>query len=480
VQLHNREWWGVVSASAINVTRRVGARRSWIRNHAVSLAFLAPAAIWLLFIVIWPTIDTIRLSLFNESATKFLGLTNYKTVFSTDTILTAFRNNVIWVLIFPFFVTTIGLIFAVLTERIRWATAFKALVVMPIVFSTTASALVWATIFDNSPQIGTVNAALLTVSDWFNPPGAYPVSTTAGQTVADLVGSNARALKSSSLISLSSARAGGTINIGLEDVSPATLALLKAQKAVKPQPMSGAITGVVWRAFSPTDPSNKSAILPGELGLPVLHLALVDTQGSTVATTTTTSSGQYKFSNVGSGKYHVEIVSSNFSSGFTGISWLGGSSLTPVSGMSQTAQALLSVPLADMAMIITYLWIWAGFAMVLIGAGLASLNREVLEAARIDGAKEWQVFRKVTVPMLSPVLAVVFVTMIINVLKVFDIVLNMASGSSVNATPTLAVEIYNDGFTGGVHSGVSSAIAVILFLLVTPAMIMNLKRIKGV
>jgi alpha-glucoside transport system permease protein len=469
-----------VSASAINANRPVGSHRSWIRAHAVSLAFLAPAAIWLLFIVVWPTIDTIRLSLFNESATKFLGLTNYKTVFSTDTILTAFRNNVIWVLIFPFFVTTIGLIFAVLTERIRWATAFKALVVMPIVFSTTASALVWATIFDNSPQIGAVNAAVLTVSDWFNAPGAYPVSTTAGQTVADLVGSDSRAGKGNTIVSTSSARAGGMINIGLRDVTPATLTLLKAQKAVKPQPMSGAITGVVWRAFSPTAPTNTKDILPGELGLPLLRLSLINSQGATVASTTTTTSGQYKFSDVGKGSYFVELVSSNFSSGFTGVSWLGGSSLTPVSGMGQTAQALLSVPLADMAMIITYLWIWAGFAMVLIGAGLASLNREVLEAARIDGAKEWQVFRRVTVPMLSPVLAVVFVTMIINVLKVFDIVLNMASGSSVNATPTLAVEIYNDGFTGGVHSGVSSAIAVVLFLLVTPAMIMNLKRIKGV
>jgi alpha-glucoside transport system permease protein len=468
-----------VSASAINVTRRAGAHRSWIRRHAVSLAFLAPAAIWLLFIVVWPTIDTVRLSLFNESATKFLGLTNYKTVFSTDTILTAFRNNVIWVLIFPFFVTTFGLIFAVLTERIRWATAFKALIVMPIVFSTTASALVWATIFDNSPQIGAVNAAALTISDWFNAPGAYPVSTTAGQTVADLVGSNSRAEKNS-IISTSSARAGGMIDIGLRDISPTTLTVLKAQKAVRPQPISGAIAGVVWRAFSPSAPTNTKDILPGELGLPLLRLSLVNSQGATVATTTTTTSGQYKFSNVGSGKFSVEISSSNFSSGFTGISWLGGSSITPVSGLNQTAQALLSVPLADMAMIITYLWIWAGFAMVLIGAGLASLNREVLEAARIDGAKEWQVFRRVTVPMLSPVLAVVFVTMIINVLKVFDIVLNMASGSSVNATPTLAVEIYNDGFTGGVHSGVSSAIAVVLFLLVTPAMIMNLKRIKGV
>lgn len=468
-----------MSDSSVEMKRR-SAPGAWIRLHGVSLAFLAPAVIWLLCIVVWPTVDTFRLSLFNESATKFLGLTNYKTVFSTDTILTAFRNNVIWVLIFPFFVTTFGLIFAVLTERIRWATAFKTLIVMPIVFSTTASALVWATIFDNSPKIGAVNAAVLTVSDWINPPGAYPVSTTAGQTVADLVGSNSRAVKNTSIESISSARAGGTINIGLRDVNPATLTLLNAKGAVKPKPMSGAIDGVVWRAFSPSQPTNETAILPGELGLPLLRLSLVNAQGATVATTTSLANGQYKFSGVGPGSYRVELVSSNFSSGFTGISWLGGSSLTPVSGLGQTAQALLSFPLADLAMIITYLWIWAGFAMVLIGAGLASLNREVLEAARIDGAKEWQVFRKVTVPMLAPVLAVVFVTMIINVLKVFDIILNMASGSSVNATPTLAVEIYDLGFTGGVHSGVSSAIAVILFLLVTPAMILNLKRIKGV
>jgi alpha-glucoside transport system permease protein len=77
------------------------------------------------------------------------------------------------------------------------------------------------------------------------------------------------------------------------------------------------------------------------------------------------------------------------------------------------------------------------------------------------------------------VLSVVLVTMIINVLKVFDIILNMATGASVNATPTLALAIYEDGFTGGIHSGVSSAIAVVLFLLVIPAMVLNLKRIKG-
>jgi alpha-glucoside transport system permease protein len=82
-------------------------------------------------------------------------------------------------------------------------------------------------------------------------------------------------------------------------------------------------------------------------------------------------------------------------------------------------------------------------------------------------------------PMLAPVLAVVFVTMIINVLKVFDIILNMAPGSSQGDANTLALAIYNDGFTGGIHSGLASAIAVILFILVVPAMLWNLKRLRA-
>jgi alpha-glucoside transport system permease protein len=172
-------------------------------------------------------------------------------------------------------------------------------------------------------------------------------------------------------------------------------------------------------------------------------------------------------------------LASNFQNAFEGTFWLGSQSITPTNGLNQTAQSLLSVPLIDLAMIISYIWIWAGFAMVLIGAGLAALNREVLEAAEIDGATEWQKLRRVTIPMLAPVLTVVFVTMVINVLKVFDIILNMAPGSSQGPATTLALSIYNDGFTGGIHSGVASAIAVILFLLVIPVMFWNLKKIKG-
>jgi alpha-glucoside transport system permease protein len=116
--------------------------------------------------------------------------------------------------------------------------------------------------------------------------------------------------------------------------------------------------------------------------------------------------------------------------------------------------------------------------MVVIGAGLASLNREVLEAAQIDGASEWQTLRRVTVPMLRPVLVVVFVTMLINVLKIFDIILNMATPSSQAGASTIALDIYNDfASTGG--QGLAAALAVILFILVVPAMLMNLKRIRG-
>jgi alpha-glucoside transport system permease protein len=153
--------------------------------------------------------------------------------------------------------------------------------------------------------------------------------------------------------------------------------------------------------------------------------------------------------------------------------------LTPTSSLSKTAQALLSVPLVDISMIIAYLWIWAGFAMVVIGAGLASMDREVLEAAHMDGANEWQTFRRMTMPMLSPVLVVVVVTMLINVLKIFDIILNMAPGSSQGEANTLALAMYNFGFTGLGNWGLASALAVILFILVVPAIVLNLRRIRG-
>ncbi|HET6636292.1 MAG TPA: sugar ABC transporter permease, partial [Streptomyces sp.] len=106
------------------------------------------------------------------------------------------------------------------------------------------------------------------------------------------------------------------------------------------------------------------------------------------------------------------------------------------------------------------------------------IPRELLEAARMDGANEWQVFRRVTVPVLAPVLGVVFVTLMINVLKIFDLVYIIAPGASQKSANVLALQLYLSAFTSGGNKGVGRAIAVILLLLVVPMMIVNIRRLR--
>jgi alpha-glucoside transport system permease protein len=116
--------------------------------------------------------------------------------------------------------------------------------------------------------------------------------------------------------------------------------------------------------------------------------------------------------------------------------------------------------------------------MVVIAAGLSSMPRDVLEAARTDGGTEWQVFRRVTVPLLAPVLSVVFITMLINVLKVFDIVISVAPGSTQASATVIAVQMWRTSFGGVNDFGLGSAIAVFLFILVIPVLALNIRRFK--
>jgi len=154
----------------------------------------------------------------------------------------------------------------------------------------------------------------------------------------------------------------------------------------------------------------------------------------------------------------LRLPPDNFKEPYNGLDWLGPSLVTP-------------------AIIGSYIWMWAGFAMVLIAAGLAGIPRDLLEAARVDGANEWQVFRRVTVPLLAPVLAVVTVTLMINVLKIFDLVFIIAPGSSQDDANVLALELYRKGFSED-QPGIASAIAVFLLLLVIPVMWFNIRRLR--
>ncbi|NUR64062.1 MAG: sugar ABC transporter permease, partial [Catenulispora sp.] len=120
----------------------------------VRAGFLVPAAVILLAIIIWPAIDSVWLSLHNHDGTKWVGLQNYKTLFSDKATLTALKNNVIWVVCAPTIACALGLMFALLSEKIRWSTAFKAVIFMPMAISFLAAGVIFELVYQQDPNQG--------------------------------------------------------------------------------------------------------------------------------------------------------------------------------------------------------------------------------------------------------------------------------------------------------------------------------------
>jgi alpha-glucoside transport system permease protein len=121
-------------------------------------------------------------------------------------------------------------------------------------------------------------------------------------------------------------------------------------------------------------------------------------------------------------------------------------------------------------------WMQTGFAMVVLSAAIKSIPDEIIEAARIDGASEWQVFRRIIVPSILPTIVVVATYMVINALKVFDIVFVMGS-AELNQTEVVAERMIRWFFIGGDY-GKGAAIAAVLFVAVIPVMIWNVRRFR--
>jgi alpha-glucoside transport system permease protein len=134
-----------------------------LQRYGVVVLFLGPALVLLAVWIVYPTIRTILRSFFDRSGDEFVGLDNYQTLFSDDTLLTAIKNNVLWLLIVPAFVTAIGLVFAVLLERVRFSVAFKVAVFMPMAISLFAAGVIWRLMYEKDPDQGTVNAAVAVV-----------------------------------------------------------------------------------------------------------------------------------------------------------------------------------------------------------------------------------------------------------------------------------------------------------------------------
>lgn len=277
--------------------------------------FVGPALLLIAFFLIYPTIVTIIRSFFGRGQQLFgptvhyVGLANWKYVFTNPVMLSALRNNVLWVVVFTLFTVGFGLVLAVMLDRVRYEKILKSVIFVPAAISMVGASIIWKFVYAFRPegiaQIGVLNAIVVAL-------GGKPVG---------------------------------------------------------------------WLLQRP---------------------------------------------------------------------WVN-----------------------NICLIIVGIWIWTGFCMVILSAAYKNIPKQLLEAARIDGANEWQVFHRVILPLLVPTVAVVGTTMVVTVLKIFDIVYVMTNGNY--GTEVIANRMYKEMFNY-FNYGRASAIAVVLLILVMPFMFINIRR----
>lgn len=423
--------------------RSVMGTRRWVAG-----LFLLPALVLLGALVVYPIGYTTWRSLFDRAGSGFVGLHNYASVFSDDSTLTALRNTAVWVVVAPVLATALGLVFAVLTERVSWGTAFKLVVFMPMAISMLAAGIIFRLVYEQDPARGAANAVVVGVHDTFAESSAYPGARPRPNGPLAASGGG-------SYTTRDAAGQGTAVGLPLIGVPAAKL---PAGTADARQAAAGpGVTGTVWLDFKPGGGGEPGVIDAGEKALEGVKVEAVR-DGRVVASATSGTDGTFSLPASAAGA-QLRLPAANFAEPYNGVDWLGPTLVTP-------------------AIIGSYLWMWAGFAMVLIAAGLAGVPRELMEAARIDGANEWQVFRRITVPLLAPVLVVVVVTLMINVMKIFDLVYIVAPDTSKDEANVLALQLYLSSFGAGNDQGVGSAIGVVLLLLVVPVMVFNIRRLR--
>jgi alpha-glucoside transport system permease protein len=284
-----------------------------VREGVRPYIFVGPCLVILAVFLIYPVINTILISLKDASSEDFVGLENFRFVFSDHDMLLSIRNTAGWIVLVPLFSVTIGLAFATLADRLRSGEAVaKSMIFLPMAISFAGAAIVWRLIYS------------------FRPPG---------------FGSN----------------------IGL---------------------LNGVMIGL----------------------------------------------GQ-----------------------------------DPIPWLEQQ-------PWNNLLLMVIMVWMQTGFAMVVLSAAIKAIPDEIIEAARIDGASEWQVFRRIMVPSILPTIVVVTTYMVINALKVFDIVFVMGNAES-DGTVVIAERMI-DWFFVGLHAGRGAAIAVVLFAAIVPVMIWNIRQFR--
>ena len=279
------------------------------KSGIIPWLYVGPGLIVLVFFLLYPTVDTLYLSFYDTYSEHFVGVRNYVYAFTSESMITAFRNNAVWVICFTALTITLGLILAVLLDRIAYEAVVKAILFLPMAVSMVGAAVIWKFIYA------------------YRPPGFEQI---------------------------------------------------------------GLLNAIVTRL------------------------------------------------------------------GFQPAGWL------------------IQRPWNNLFIILVAVWVWTGFCTVVCSAAYKNIPKHYLDAARIDGASEWQIFWRIILPLMRPTLAVLATTMSVFVLKVFDFVYVLTNGNF--GTEVIANRMYK--LFQYPDFGKASAVAVVLLMLVFPVMIINIRRFR--
>jgi alpha-glucoside transport system permease protein len=154
---------------------------------------------------------------------------------------------------------------------------------------------------------------------------------------------------------------------------------------------------------------------------------------------------------------------------------VGGQRSTPGQTGASPINFIQEPPFNNMWLMVVLIWIQTGFAMVILSAAIKAVPTELIEAAKVDGATTSQVFWRVTLPQVGTTIGVVVTTLMVLVMKVYDIVQVLTNGNF--GTQVLANDMFNETFSNR-DFGVGSALAMLIFVSVLPIIYMNIRRMQ--
>jgi len=459
--------------------------------------------------MVYPTLDTIRLSVLDRQAEQFVGLDNYVYAITSPRMQEAFRNNLIWLVVFTAGTVGLGLLIATLTDRVKYEALAKSVIFLPMAISFVGAGVIWRFVYDLRPpgtplqpgqQIGLLNAIV--------------TGANADQTLADAIRAfNARGVPvtEAEVADVIIARETEALQ---EAVADGTLTQEQADSllAVLPQRARDYLTGVVpsfreqwqnvgnWSRLAIASINDGLQTLGAEASTVVCSVAasecveeLIDTEEDAIdeavdadrlssddadALRSALPEAAQAFVTQGvrpaPGQWQTAdqwdaIIADVDSVSIRSLNTALDTGAQPIDWLRQPI-------INNFALIIVGVWIWTGFCTVVLSASLKNIPAELFEAARVDGANEFQIFFRITIPQLMPTLTVVTTTMLITVLKVFDIVYVMTAGNF--GTEVIANRMYLEMYGGQREFGHASAIAVILMLAIVPVMIFNIIQFR--